>query len=94
MKFAAGSGSEVALGRRVTPARQRPARPRRRRIAPGSLEDRILEVIPPAPVDMDAILAAGKARPEDVKAALLQLRREGVVAMVGNKRGARYVRVS
>ena len=64
----------------------------RRRIAPGSLEDRILEVIPPAPVDIDVIVAAGKARREDVIAALQGLRQSGVVRMVGIRRGARYVR--
>lgn len=64
----------------------------RRRIAPGSLEDRILEVIPPAPVDIDAIVSAGKALRPDVIACLQELRRQGVVRMVGRRRGARYVR--
>lgn len=65
---------------------------RPRRIAPGSLEDRVLEVIPPAPVDIEVIVAAGKALRPDVIACLQQLRREGRVVMLGNKRGARYVR--
>lgn len=64
----------------------------RRLIHPGSLEDRLLEALPPPPLPMDALVAAGKARPEDVKACLRRLIDAGLVRMLGDKRGARYVR--
>jgi hypothetical protein len=63
------------------------------RIAPGSIEDRILDVVPPAPATMAEMVKAGRARPEDVKAAVARLINAGVVRMLGNKRGATYVRV-
>lgn len=65
-----------------------------KRVAPGSLEDRLLDVLPAPPAEMSDLISAGKARPEDVKAAVKRLIADGRVRMLGDRRGARYVRIA
>jgi len=60
-------------------------------IAPGSLADRLRDVIPPGRGGtMAAMLAAGKALPEDVKAEVQRLRDVGYIRTYGQKRAMRY----
>lgn len=65
---------------------------RRTPIAPGSLEDRIIEVLTEfaAPMKKRPLIEAVKARPDDVTAAIKALRKADRVVLTGASRGAAY----
>jgi hypothetical protein len=72
-------------------SRRRRRRPRIGYIAPGSLADRIRAACPRGKgATLRTIIAAGLARPEDVRAEVTRLRDLGAIRTWGRKRAMRY----
>ena len=70
----------------------RTANGQRRQLAPGSLADRIVQVLTEfaAPMRKGALIDAVKARPADVMADAKALRKDKRIVLVGATRAARY----
>jgi predicted Rossmann fold nucleotide-binding protein DprA/Smf involved in DNA uptake len=75
----------VAKVATATPAKKG----RRPRLAEGSLEHRLTSAAA-EPVTLKALAAAGNARPQDVKKAVLKLEKEGRLLRLGAGRNTKY----